>query len=69
MYYLEEEDSSHCSKAKSTVCRAESGSSAWLVARLVSGLSALSAGVDELATAHIRTLDQLLVLERLVLVA
>jgi hypothetical protein len=66
MYCSEEEDGSHGSETKSTVCCAESRSSASLAASLVLGLGSLGAGVLELATAEEFALDELLVLEILV---
>ena len=69
MYCLEEEDSSHGSEAKGTVHRAEGGSSSLLGVGLVLGLGTGGAGIYELATAEVGTLDELLVLERLIEVA
>jgi hypothetical protein len=69
MSFLEEENSGHSGKTKSTSSGAESGSSTSRVvarATLLGTLVALTSRVDELALALVATLDELLVLEGLV---
>lgn len=71
MNNLEEEDSSHGSKAESTVDSAEAGSGVLLVttSTLGGGLVPGGSGVNDLSEAGKTTLDQLLVAEVLVEVA